>query len=263
MQNGLKVVLVPDPQIKTTSCLDHLEAASNLICEEKPDVIVAIGDWCDMPSLSKHASNIELEGTRIKDDIEAGMEGMRRLLSAVDAYNDQQIKNKKKLYKPRMVFTTGNHCPATRIRRLVSEVPVLDGYLEDSFGPWIKSLGWEVYDFLEVANVEGIRVSHYFQNPHSAKKAPIGGTIDNMIKSAGFSFIQGHTQGLKWGKHYLGDGTQRIGLVAGSFYLDKENYMGAQGDLSHWRGLVVLDDVKNGTADIREINIHRLMREYL
>lgn len=263
MSEGLKVIVIPDPQIREESKLEHLEAASNLIMEERPDVIVAIGDWCDMPSLSQHASAIELEGKRIRADIEAGKEGMRKLLKSIRSYNFVQTKYKKKAYKPRMVFTTGNHCPATRIARLISQVPVLEGYVEDEFGPWLKKQGWEVYDFLEVVNIGGIRFSHYFQNPHSAKKMPLSGTIDNMIKNAGFSFVQGHTQGLKIGKHYLGDGTQRIGIVAGSFYQEDESYMGLQGNRSHWRGIIILDDVKNGGADFKEININRLMREYL
>lgn len=259
---GLSILIIPDPQIKEESCLDHLRAAGNYAVKTKPDVIVAIGDWADMPSLSKHASAIEIEGRRIAKDIEAGKKGMREFLKPIQTYNNIQRRYRKKLYEPRMVFTIGNHCSRTRLSRLVTEMPILQDFLKDDFESFLKTLGWEVYDFLEIVNIGGIKFSHYFINPHSAKKSPAGGTIDNMLKSVGFSFVQGHTQGLKMGKHYLADGTARLGIVAGSFYMEDENYMGLQGNKSHWRGIVRLDDVKNGNGDISEISLDRLLRDY-
>ena len=73
--------------------------------------------------------------------------------------------------------------------------------------PNLEDWGFEVYDFLHIANIQGIRFAHYFVNPHSAKKMPLSGQIDTMIKNAGFSFVQGHTQGKKTGTHFLADGT--------------------------------------------------------
>lgn len=262
MDKPLKIIVIPDPQIKEESNLSHLTAAGNYILEEQPDVVVAIGDWCDMPSLSRHASMLEIEGKRVAKDIEAGKEGVRKLLSAVNAYNDVKRAGKHKTYNPRFVFTTGNHCPAVRIQRLISEMPVLEGYVKDDFELFLKENKWEVHPFLEVVNIGGVNFSHYFINPHSAKKMPLSGTIDNMIKSAGFSFVQGHRQGLQMGKHYLGDGSVRIGIVAGSFYQEDEAFMGPQGNRAHWRGIIKLDDVKNGSADITEMSLGRLMREW-
>ena len=87
--------------------------------------------------------------------------------------------------------------------------------------------------------------------------------IDTMLKNAGFSFVQGHSQGLKMGKHYLADGTKRLGIVAGSFYDHDEDYMGRQGNKAHWRGIIQLNEVKDGGADVCEISLDYLKRKYL
>lgn len=252
-EDGLKIVVIPDTQVKPDVPTEHILAAGNYIAEHRPDVIVVIGDWWDMPSLNRFGSPLELDGRRVKEDIDCGNEAMDLFLSPFKDLSD---------YSPRMVFTTGNHDPQVRIPRVLEELPHLEGLLVDNTNEFLEERGFEVYDFLEVVNINGIRFSHYFQNPHSAKKSPLSGAIDTMLKNAGFSFVQGHTQTYKSGKHYLGDGTKRLGIVAGSFYQHDESYMGNQGN-AHWRGIIQLNEVKDGGADICEISIEYLMRKYL
>lgn len=250
---GLKIVLIPDTQVKPGVPLDHIVAAGNYINKHRPDVVVVIGDWWDMPSLNRFGSNLELDGTRIKEDLDAGKEAMELFLSHALVDED---------YEPRLVFTVGNHDPQVRIPRAVSEIPNLEGLLVDDTTEWLEDRGFEVYDFLDIVEIGGLRFSHYFVNPHSAKKSPLGGQIDTMLKNCGFSFVQGHTQGLKMGKHYLGDGSVRLGLLAGSFYMHDEAYMGGQGNTAHWRGIIQLNDVKNGGGDICELSLDYLLRKY-
>jgi hypothetical protein len=82
-----------------------------------------------------------------------------------------------------------------------------------------------------------------------------------MMKNAGFSFVQGHTQTYKTAKHYLADGTERIGIVGGAFYSHEEKYMGHQGN-NHWRGIIHLNNVKNGGASITEISLEEVILQY-
>jgi len=249
----MDILVIPDTQVKAGVDIRHIEACGNYIAVHKPDVIVVIGDWWDMQSLSRYGTKLELEGTRVVDDLQVGVDAMNALFKPI------QTKWLKQYYKPRKIFCTGNHDPSVRIQRLYDDYPQLEGIIKE---PKLSDWGFEVYDFLEVAVIEGIRFSHYFQNSHSAKKSPLGGMIDTMIKNAGFSFVQGHQQGLKIGKHYLGDGTVRIGIVAGSFYQHKERFMGTQGN-EHWSGIIHLRNAKNGTADIAEIGIATMLEEYL
>ncbi len=258
----MKLVYIPDTQVRKGVPTNHILAAGNYIVRHKPDVVVVAGDWWDMPSCSKFSSALEIEGARVKEDIKAGKDAMDLFMSPLVAFNAKKRKNKEKQYKPRLVFTTGNHDPAVRLPRLVDSNPILEGLDIDDTTQFLEDYGYEVYPFLEVVNIEGIRFSHFHVNPHSAKKGPLGGAIDTMLKNAGFSFVQGHCQGLKMGKHYLADGTRRLGIVAGSFYQHDEAYMGVQGN-EHWHGIIQLNEVKNGGADICEISLPYLLKKYL
>jgi len=193
------------------------------------------------------------EGLRVKDDIVAGTDAMEAFMAI--------LRNGITENFPRLVFTHGNHSLQTRLPRFIEAHPELEGLIEDVTTPFLENHGWEVYPFLEVISIEGIRISHYIQNPHSLKGGPIGGSIDGMLKNAGFSFIMGHQQTLKMGKHFLADGTCRLGIVAGAFYQHDEGYMSVQGN-RHWRGIIMLNEVKDGSGDICEISMKYLLKKY-
>ena len=76
-----KIVVIPDTQVKAGVPTDHILAAGKYIAKNEPDVVVVIGDWWDMPSLNRFGSKKELEGRRIKEDIEVGNEAMDLFLS--------------------------------------------------------------------------------------------------------------------------------------------------------------------------------------
>jgi len=50
----MKILVVPDCQIKEGVPTEHLEWAGKAICDYRPDVVINIGDFADMPSLSTH-----------------------------------------------------------------------------------------------------------------------------------------------------------------------------------------------------------------
>ena len=260
--SGLTLVAIPDTQVRDGVPTEHLLAAGNYVATHEPDIVVMLGDHWDMPSLNRYASKFESEAMRVKNDLKAGNDALDLFMQPIHELNDKRRRHRTKLYRPRLIYITGNHDPQVRLPRMIEDHPILDGYLECDTDKRLMDHGFEVVPFREIINVEGVRISHFFSNPHSAKKAPQGGTIDNMLKSSGFSFIQGHTQGMKFGKHYLTDGTKRIGIVAGSFYQHDETYMGPQGN-KHWHGIIRLDNLKDGYGDFSEITLDRLMEEYL
>ena len=258
----MKLVFIPDTQVRAGVPTDHIEAAGNYIVRHKPDIVVVAGDWWDLPSLSRFNTNLEAEGLKLKADLDAGEAALHRLMRPLVAYNQRRKANKKSQYRPRLVFTVGNHDPQVRIPRLVESHPILEGFLQDKTDEMLALYGFEVHPFLESVNIGGIRFCHYFVNPHSKVGSPLGGMIDTQLKNAGFSFVQGHAQGLKMGKHYLTDGIVRLGIVAGSFYDHEERYLGPQGN-KHWQGIIQLNEVKDGSADICELSLSYLKRKYL
>ena len=73
----MKHLIIPDTQVKRGVDLSYLEWIGKYIVDKKPDVIVQIGDFADMPSLSSYdVGKKSFEGRRYKDDIEAAREGM-------------------------------------------------------------------------------------------------------------------------------------------------------------------------------------------
>ena len=258
----MKILVIPDTQVRDGVCTRHIAAAGNYLVRHRPDVVVVLGDWWDLPSLSRFNSNLMAEGGRLLEDLNAGSSAMHKFMKPLVKLNNQQRRNKKKVYQPHLIYLVGNHDPQVRIPRLVEEHPILEGVIENNTHHLLTGYGFEVFDFLEIVEVAGIRFSHFFVNPHSAKKSPLGGMIDTMLKNCGFSFVQGHSQTYKMGKHYLADGSVRIGIVAGAFYSHEERYMGIQGN-RHWRGIIQLNEASNGAADVCEISLDYLVRKYL
>lgn len=255
-------MFIPDPQCKPGVPLDHLEAAGNYALEHKPDVIVNIGDHWDMPSLSQYEQRGSkyFEGKTYRDDIEAGKEGMRRLLGPIWNYNKKHSRWKKRKYEPRIVLTLGNH--ENRIERALNQDPRLEGTIGlESFD--LNGFGVEWYNFLEIVEIDGILYSHYFIHPDANTGNPLSGTIENRMRAIGQSFSQGHQQRLQYGIRYTATGKPVQGLVCGSFYQHNEGYMGPQANNQHFRGIVYKHEVKDGAYDPMMVSLNFLMENYL
>ncbi len=249
-------LIIPDPQVRPDEDLTHIDAAANAIVYYQPDVIVHMGDHWDMPSLNRHEEkgSKELEGQRIRDDIDAGNEGFRRLVQPMDAEIERLARNHRKRWEPERHFLFGNH--EYRIDRAVSSDPKLEGVLSRD---QLDTRGFTRHEFLEIVDIDGIAYSHYFANTHSGR--PIGGSIDNRLNKIGRSFVQGHEQGFLYGVRQFPGEITRHGLVAGSFYTHNERYRGAQGT-GEWRGIVVLNEVRDGMYDIMPLSMDYLLREF-
>jgi hypothetical protein len=258
----MRMIVIPDVQVRAGVPTDHIEAAANYCVAHEPDKIVVIGDWWDCPSLNKFATNLELEGARISEDMQAGKDAMNLFMSVFTKENKRRKKKKLKSYNPDFYFCVGNHDPQVRIPRLISQYPILEGFIKDDSTEFLEGHGYTVVPFLEILTISDIRFSHYFQNMHSAKKGPLSGSIVTMLKNAGFSFVMGHQQGKKIYSHLLGDGTRRLGACVGSFYQHKETYEGVQGT-NNWMGIIVMNEVKLGGADICEVSLEYLLEEHL
>ena len=237
--------------------MEHLTWLGKYICDQRPDIIVHLGDHWDLPSLSSYdKGTASIEGKRLAADIAAGIKGMDLIEQPLEVLRNMQKRYKKAVYEPRKVFLLGNH--EQRLERYVNTHPELVGTLGyESFG--LIEKGWEVYDFLEIVNVENILFSHYFANPMSGR--PYSGKAASLIQRIGKSFVQGHRQELDYTCRELCDGTRQVGIVAGAFYQHEEGYKGYQGN-KHWRGVVVLHECENGAADPMFVSMGFLERKY-
>lgn len=253
-----KHLFIPDCQVTPNTPTDHLAWIGQYIIEKKPDVIVQIGDFADMESLSSYDKGKKAaEGRRYKQDVAASIAAMKRLVGPLEEYNETRRRFKEKLYKPEMHLTLGNH--ENRINVAAEIDAKMDGWISvDDLG--YESFGWTVHDFLTAVEIDGISYSHYFYNTESGR--PYGGkSSDTRLKNVGFSFVQGHQQIYLPGVRTLNNGTRHRCLVCGSCYLHDEDYRGPQAN-GEWRGVFILNEVQRGDYVLNEVSLDFLCRKY-
>ena len=252
----MKHCVLPDCQVKPGVDVSYLRCAGAYIVAKKPDVIVCIGDFADMESLSSYdVGKKSFEGRRYSNDITAARKGMETLLQPIWEFNLKARKNKEKQYKPRMVLTLGNH--EDRIDRAINNDPKLEGLLSiEDLG--YRDYGWEVYPYLEPVVIDGICYSHFFASGILGR--PII-SARMLLTKKHMSCVAGHQQGRDIAYATRGDGTQLFGLIAGSFYEHNQDYLNPQTN-NHWRGMYFLHDVINGQCDEMALSIKYLKERY-
>lgn len=243
------IFVIPDTQCKQGVDLGYMHWIGYYISLKKPDIIVHLGDHYDMAALSSYdKGKLSAEGKRVKEDMDAGDEGIRILESYI-----RKVPN----YNPRRVVTLGNH--EDRIDRFVQENPAFEGYIgTDKLA--FADFGWEVYPFLTPVNICGINFVHYIQNPMNGK--PMGGSALSRLKNIGTSYVMGHVQTYDFCQRPLQlTGQMQLGLIVGACYEHDEGYKGVQGN-HHFRGCVMLYDCADGYAMHKPIQLSYLKEVY-
>lgn len=251
-----RIVVIPDVQAKPGHDFSYLKRIGQYIVDKKPDRVVCLGDWADMPSLSSYDKGKKsFEGRRYKRDVAASHEAMSAFLTPLVDFNERAKRLKEKQYHPLMDMFLGNH--EDRTNRAVNDDPKLDGVLSTADLQY-EDFGWTVHPFLEVGVIEGIAFSHYFTSGLMGR--PVS-TAQACLTKKHMSCIQGHQQGLQIATGYRGDGQLLTSVIAGSCYEHDEDYMSAQGN-KHWRGFLVLNDVQDGVFDLMPISLGYINKRY-
>lgn len=253
---SIKHLVIPDTQVKPGQSFEHLVWAGKYALEKRPDVIIMIGDWWDMPSLSIYdVGKKGFEGRKYIDDIQAGKDAMEAFLSPIEKFNKRARRNKQKQYKPRLVFTLGNH--EQRIERAIESDRKLEGLISYSdFG--LEDYGWEVVDFLKPIVIDGVAYCHYFTSGVMGR--PVS-SARLLLNKKHMSCVMGHVQDRDIAFQKRADGMSMTGLFAGIFYAHDEEYLNAQTNGS-WSGIWMLHDVKDGSFDEMPVSMNYLRKRY-
>lgn len=252
----MKHLVIPDCQVKPNHDFRYLERIGQYIAEKQPDVVICIGDFADLPSLSSYdVGTRSFEGRRYKDDIAAAREGMERLLEPIKQYNARAARNHKERYNPRLVLTLGNH--ENRINKATNNDPKLDGTISIADLKY-EEYDWEVHPFLDVVVIDGVAYSHYFTTGVLGRPATSAAA---QLSKKHMSCVAGHQQGLQIATGHRADGTRLTSVIAGSCYEHDEDYMGPQGN-KHWRGVLMLHDVHDGEFDLMPVSLKYLSKKY-
>lgn len=252
--------IIPDAQIAPGDDTDFVEwigryAVDHTIADH-PDWTVRwiqLGDWWDMPSLSWYDRGKKaMEGQRVSADVQAGDDAFARLNEPLEVFN---ARRRRKRYPEERLWLPGNH--EERADRHAEDNPSIDVVGMDRL---TLPDGWErSEEFNKVETREGVSYAHYFYNPATGK--PYGGqSMDTRLKTIGFSFGQGHQQGLLYGMRATTRGLMH-GFSAGSCYPKNPKYLGPQA-YNHWRGVLVLHDVGDGNYNIMAVDLQYLARRY-
>ena len=241
-----KHLVIPDTQLKPGVPMQHLYWIGQYIALKKPQVVVQLGDWADMHSLSSYDRGKRSgENSRYAADIAVANEGIAELERGMAGF------------KPELkLFILGNH--EQRIERFVNDHPELHGALDYSHFDWERR-GWTVAPFLQPVEVDGVLYSHFFP------RAPNGRVLQTrygapnaktQVQREHQSATAGHTPGIDLA---IVAGGKRLlrGLQAGSCYLHDEDYMGPQGNM-YWRGIIVKHGVHNGDYDLMTVSLDYL-----
>ncbi len=248
----IKICVIPDTQVRPGVKTDHLEWAGKYIAEKKPDEVVMIGDWWDFPSLSSYdKGKAAAEGRRVSKDIEAGNKALELLTTNMKIGKE---------YRPKLWMLRGNH--EERLERYVNDHAELDGAIGYHLLNDV-ALGWKPVPFLQPLVRSGVSFCHYYPrsgdgNVAQTKRGAPSARAQLLREMQ--SCVSGHKQGLDLAVHTNGRRILRS-IIAGSFYQHHEKYLSPQGN-AHWRGLLMLHEVRNGSFNIMEVGMDYLRRKY-
>ncbi len=247
-------LIIPDTQVKPGENYEHLRWAARYAVATKPDVIIHLGDHWDMPSLSSYdVGKKSFEGRSYSEDVQAGNKAMAAFMDVIKAEQKRLRSNKKTVWKPRLVFTLGNH--EQRIERAVENDAKLEGLM--SYDD-LSLKGWEVHPYLKPVVIDGVAYCHYFTSGVMGR--PVS-SAKLLLQKKHMSCVMGHVQDRDIAFANRADMKPMIGLFAGIFYVHDEDYLTAQTN-SSWRGVWMLHEVNDGQCDEMPVSMNYLRKKY-
>lgn len=251
-------LIIPDSHAKPGVDNKRFSWLGELALERQPDVIIDIGDSADMPSLCQYdVGHVRAEGRRYSNDIRAYRDAMDKFMEPIHKYNNTHTKWKKKLYRPELVKCRGNH--EYRIARAASENPALFGHISYDDLQEGKH-GWEVYDFLKTACIDGIAYQHFFTSGVMGR--PIGGVnhARTLVAKTHMSSVCGHSHMRDFWEDIDAVGRRVFGLAVGCYFEHDEAY--TTENERFWRGAVYLKDVQQGQANPEFLSLAGIKKAY-
>jgi hypothetical protein len=250
---GIDIMVIGDAHAGPGQSLRRFRWFGKMAAAQRPAVIISIGDWASMESCGSfdRPGSVQFRAKDFYADIDAAVAAREVFEGALAA---------GKSYKPRKLETLGNH--EHRIQRVAES----DHRFAELFNYDLLQharYGWERHAFLSPVDVAGFTVVHYFTNPGTGK--PIGGVganpprlVFSKIKCAG---IWGHSHRFYQWRETDMHGNRRDVLNVGCAFEHEEHWAGT--DNRYWdRGILMLRNARDGTADVEWWSLERVRREY-
>ena len=218
-------LVIPDPHAHPDFSNKRYELLGKLIVDIKPDKVICLGDFADMPSLCFYDKGTAgFEGRRYKDDV----------LSTIDAQEKMMMPIRKaKKRKPKMYMLEGNH--EHRINRAIStDATKLDGVISlDDLR--YKKFGWEFIPYRGstpgIKVIDGIAYAHYHTSGVMGRAISGEHPAYSLLNKQYQSCTSGHLHTLDYATRTRADGKRIQGLMAGVFSDYFADFAGEANDL--------------------------------
>ncbi len=248
-------LVIGDAHAAPGQSLGRFLLLGRMIRDIRPDVVICIGDWADMASLSHYdKGKRSFEGRRYSRDIEAANEALALLHRPIDQHNAEFPDNP---VRPRFVYCEGNH--EYRIERAKIDSPGLDAI--DLSDLDFERRGWEVYRFLKPAEIDGVMYCHYLTSQNTARA--IGGVnaARSLLLKKHISCVVGHSHLLNYNTTMAGMSRRMHALVWG-WYCDVAQTYAEPSNAGWWPGICVLRRVEDGDYDLELWSMRRIRERW-
>jgi len=259
----MNLLIIPDAHAAPGYDNERFTAAGQYLMRERPEHVVCLGDWADLPSLSSYDKGTKgFEGRRYKKDVISAIEAQEKFFAPLRKFNEQKRKNKERQYKPKFYMCLGNH--EDRITRATNSAPELDGAISIDDLQY-KKFGWKVIDFKSSLTLFGITFSHYFTTGISGRPISSVHLGHTLVSKLHCSAVQGHTHLYNHAEQTRPDGQKIFGLSAGCFsHPDYTENWCSDTEHQWWRGVIMLKELDGeGYYDeIVAITQRKLLRDH-
>lgn len=257
----MKILIFTDCHVGPDQSLLRFDKLAQHILVKKPDVIVQLGDFITIDSLSNWDMNkrLVMEGRRYNEDIAAGRRAINKIFDPIFEYNKQCARMHIKQYKPIIHWFLANH--EDRVQRYVEQNPQLQGHVDVIKDLGLNKLPVNIVENKDYIEQNGILFTH---SPVNAAGKLVSGKYSAFRVSdlVSMSTIFGHVHRLEQiGLHRHGSGKLIQILSCGAFF-DKPDAYTEGSTENYWRGFVELDVWGEGRFDVTQTSLERLYEMY-
>lgn len=246
-------VVLPDPHSHPDYPNTRFGCLGNLVADLRPDVVINLGDWYDMPSLSSYDKGTRThEGRRLQRDLAYGVDALERFMTPIR-------KKKKKL--PRFIALQGNH--EYRLNRAIEFNPTLLEGTRTDFAFPDHGFEWFPYNGAtpSVVDIDGVSYAHYLTKGGTDRALSSVHHAHALLTESMASIVVGHTHILDYARKTRLDGSVVQGICAG-WLGDFAPAFAGNGVKNWWPGLVILRNVEHGNFDPEFVSLKTVMDVY-
>lgn len=247
---------MPDAHVTESSDLTRFQHVADIIDNERPDVIINMGDFTALNSISHWDKDkrLTMEGQRYQKEMEKCNAALNIIDHRIQSIIMKQRIQKTKQYQVKKYYLEGNH--EFWIWKFLEDNPSMKGHVNLHKDLALRARNWNVIPYKEYLEIQDILFTHI---PFNGSNQPISGsditTVASRYTSKSLVFAHTHrleTKTFRW----LGASNPVQILTCGCFFETKAE---SSFDLNNWKGIVMLDVFAPGRFEIRTYSLERML----